>query len=307
MSTAAGPKPPGCVADDFWKPLRDFRVEMLQKLVALRQHYGKQVACAHKSAAIPETMKPRKRSLDELGALMILQTERDFEFKFQQLAIACFFEASFQFEGLCVAHPRSNNPKLNLPNAASQALLGFVQHDQSLPTEDIEEDAENPSDLRILGLDTLAAVPCHVERQDSSPPLLPMEPEPGAILDASKMLSWRSPRRGPHKKNKSTTIELRPQCNYAPETLAATEHCGFARIVTRLELCNIINVFLESLGLNLLSKDHVLYKNWFMKEYLHLSPSDYSSGRPFMLLDKRSTRTFFAALRAILEKDPNKL
>jgi hypothetical protein len=94
--------------------------------------------------------------------------------------------------------------------------------------------------------------------------------------------------------------ELKPEIKYrAPNGSMSSEDVKYARSIRRSELLNMINGFLSNFGISPIQRRDLIWTEWFLGTYLELSHEDRVSGRPLLVLDKRSSSTFVEAVKRI--------
>lgn len=115
--------------------------------------------------------------------------------------------------------------------------------------------------------------------------------------------SGRFSRVGKSRTHQHISGDITPENKYrVPNGSMSSDEMKYARSIRRSDLLSMINTFLSNFGISPIQRRDLIWTEWFLGTYLELSQEDRASGRPLLVLDKRSSSTFIDAVKRIYDE-----
>lgn len=243
------------------------------------------------------------------------KVDADLQFKFQQLAMICFFESTFVFCGV------DSGTELQKPPAVEGLTLKDQLEHQRVMTGSARGDHTEDDDSDSIDADTQEIILATVTDPSISRPLSSHDISLARTLMPSLTTLDSGSSNDSVEELRAFTAqlqndglfdllpaplvyqnydamsqaELRPKLQF-PAPLVEHTQVRFARAIRRQDLLDKMNIFLMQLGLPAVNRRDPIWREWFLRGYLRLSETDYRLGRPLLVVDRSSTSTFIEAI-----------
>lgn len=296
---------------DLLKELHELKSATLDKIHGLKKKISERATNGTDSISTSK-LPPPSTSLE--------QTESMLTHEFRKLLMAIFFETNFAYFGIEVSAMATDQHQQRRPRRRTAESIATDQEVQrevmsGSPTQrDLEEDDDDDDDTPDSG-DTIL-FPCYDEEGDNGEIRLWHTMDwttdtnaPGNNYDADENRRKTMTTTTPNKRRRfsETTVTGKRRrrrrnddhCHDAEDRLFAEYYSSprmdpngrpalsaNARSLRRTELMTMVNNFLAGFGEQPVKKRDPIWNQWFLCEYLGLSPSEKNSGKALSVIDK---------------------